>query len=118
MGDARTVRAVNALTVGWAGRALRQSEETVFSAAGQTVTAAFGALGYRSAAGTAIGVTAAGVPASTARRVRAEFIGPIGFLTVHRTSRLVLNAGWVDARLPEEDGDGWDESDDGADGTA
>lgn len=93
-------------------------EPLAVGAAGQTVTAAFSALGYRSAAVTAFGVAAAGVPASTARRVRAEFIGPIGFLTVHRTSRLVLNAGWVDARLPEEDGDGWDESEDGADGTA
>lgn len=93
-------------------------EPLAVGAAGQTVTADFSALGYRSAAVTAFGVAAGSVPASTARRVRAEFTGPIGFLTVHRTSRLVLNAGWVDARLPEEDGDGWDESDDGADGTA
>ncbi|MFB7292611.1 serpin family protein [Actinacidiphila glaucinigra] len=87
-------------------------------AAGQTVTAAFSALGYRSAAVTAISDIAGGVAPSTAKQVDAEFTGPIGFLTVHRTSRLVLNAGWVNARLPEEDWDGWDESDDDSGGAA
>ncbi|MFI8183179.1 hypothetical protein ACIF70_22055 [Actinacidiphila glaucinigra] len=85
------------------------------------MTAAFSAPGYRSAAVTAFGIAASGVPRSTAKCVSVEFTGPIGFLTVHRTSRLVLNAGWVDARLPDEDWDAWDEtdeSDEDADGAA
>ncbi|MEU4098514.1 serpin family protein [Streptomyces sp. NPDC026673] len=87
-------------------------------AAGQTVTAAFSALGYRSASVTALSGLAVGIPPSTTKRVDVELIGSIGFLRVHRTSRLVLNAGWVNARLPEEDWDTWEESDDDAFGTA
>ncbi|WUD79090.1 hypothetical protein OG937_02295 [Streptomyces sp. NBC_00510] len=93
-------------------------EPLAVGAAGQTVTAAFSALGYRSASVTALSGLAAGIPPSTTKCVDIEFTGPIGFLTVHRTSRLVLNAGWVNARLPEEDWDAWDQSDDDADGTA
>ncbi|MDX2704825.1 serpin family protein [Streptomyces sp. PA03-6a] len=84
-------------------------EPLVVGAAGQTVTAAFSALGYRSAAVTAFGAVALGIPPSTTKRVAVEFTGPIGFLAVHRTSRLVLNAGWVHARFPGEDWDAEDE---------
>ncbi len=34
-------------------------------------------------------------PRYTVRLVEAAFDRPFGFLTVHRTSRLVLTAGWV-----------------------
>ncbi|MDX3075487.1 serpin family protein [Streptomyces sp. MI02-7b] len=80
-------------------------------AAGQTVAASFSALGYRSAAVTAFGFAAGGVPPATAKRVAVEFAGPIGFLAVHRTSRLVLNAGWVCTPSVDEMWAGHDEED-------
>ncbi|MFG2904345.1 serpin family protein [Kitasatospora sp. NPDC048286] len=67
-------------------------------AAAQTVTATFGERGFRSASVTALGVAAAGLPPQyryRARRITARFDRPFGFLAIHRTSRLVLNAGWV-----------------------
>ncbi|MGW3076248.1 MULTISPECIES: serpin family protein [unclassified Kitasatospora] len=67
-------------------------------AAAQTVTATFGERGFRSASVTALSVAAAGQPPRhryRARRISARFDRPFGFLAVHRTSRLVLNAGWV-----------------------
>ncbi|MFF7215900.1 serpin family protein [Streptomyces sp. NPDC008238] len=79
-------------------------EPLAVGAAGQTVAASFGAQGYRSAAVTAFGAVGAGMPPPySAKCVEVEFLGPIGFLTLHRTSRLVLNAGWVNADLPDWD---------------
>ncbi|GAA3823920.1 serpin family protein [Streptomyces chiangmaiensis] len=71
--------------------------------AGQSVTARFGALGFRAAAVTAFGAVPGG--AMPERRhvtttVEAVFDRPFGFLAVHRTSRLVLAAGWVTDPLP------------------
>ncbi|MFF3564682.1 serpin family protein [Streptomyces sp. NPDC002574] len=82
-------------------------------AAGQTVTASFSALGYRSAAVTALSAMAGSgrIPPGRAKRVSVEFDGPIGFLTVHRTSRLVLNAGWVCTPTVDEVWCGLDEDD-------
>ncbi|MFJ3828797.1 serpin family protein [Streptomyces sp. NPDC090046] len=63
----------------------------------QTMTAAFGAHGFRSAAVTAFSARAGGVPRYPfrAREISVRFDRPFGFLALHRTSRLVLNAGWV-----------------------
>ncbi|MFF3309232.1 serpin family protein [Streptomyces sp. NPDC002952] len=69
----------------------------------QSATASFGALGFRAAAVTAVEMLAAGAP-STPRHftttVHAGFDRPFGFLAVHRRSRLVLAAGWVDDPEP------------------
>lgn len=66
-------------------------------AAAQSMTATFGALGFRSAAVTAMSVAPTGMPRyqHLSRGVTARFDRPFGFLVVHRASRLVLNAGWV-----------------------
>lgn len=63
----------------------------------QASTATFGALGFRAAAVTVIAAIGAGVPEERflATEVDAVFDRPFGFLAVHRTSRLVLAAGWV-----------------------
>ncbi|MFI8860397.1 serpin family protein [Streptomyces prasinus] len=66
-------------------------------AAAQAMTATFGARGFRSAAVTAFAMVAGGIPRYPfrAREISARFDRPFGFLALHRTSRLVLNAGWV-----------------------
>ncbi|MFD8015199.1 serpin family protein [Streptomyces sp. NPDC058955] len=74
--------------------------------------------GFEAAAVTLIGAAAgAGVPhlRYRVRRVELDVDRPFGFLAVHRTSRLVLSAGWVDdpveyAEAPyayDEDDDDW-----------
>ncbi|MGY5129179.1 serpin family protein [Streptomyces nigrescens] len=68
------------------------------SAARQTATATFGALGFRAAAVTVMPVAAGSVPPPPpyqALRISARFDRPFGFLAVHRASGLVLVAGWV-----------------------
>ncbi|MFD9127555.1 serpin family protein [Kitasatospora sp. NPDC059571] len=73
-------------------------------AAAQEATATFGARGFRASAVTAIALAGASPPARPPYRVREVAFTtdrPFGFLAVHRTSRLVLAAGWVDR--PEED---------------
>ncbi|GAA5022491.1 hypothetical protein GCM10025734_78740 [Kitasatospora paranensis] len=88
-------------------------------AAAQNATASFSARGFRAAAISAIAVAAGGIPPKPPYRVReVEFRvdRPFGFLAVHRTSRLVLAAGWVERPDEEpsglydslEDGDGDD----------
>ncbi|MCL2553787.1 MAG: proteinase inhibitor I4 serpin [Actinomycetia bacterium] len=66
-------------------------------AGAQAMTATFGARGFRSAAVTALSVMAGGVPdyPFRVREIDVRFDRPFGFLALHRTSRLVLNAGWV-----------------------
>ncbi|MFF5158494.1 serpin family protein [Streptomyces sp. NPDC000348] len=66
-------------------------------AAAQSMTATFGARGFRSAAVTAFDMMAGGIPRHPfrAREISARFDRPFGFLALHRSSRLVLNAGWV-----------------------
>lgn len=76
----------------------RSAEPLAVEAATQTVTATFGARGFRSASVTALSMAGAGLPPRyrrRARRISARFDRPFGFLAVHRTSRLVLNAGWI-----------------------
>ncbi|MFF6773573.1 serpin family protein [Streptomyces sp. NPDC012637] len=82
----------------------------------QAAMARFGAKGFEAAAVTAFGMAAgAGVVREpyVVRRVGAAFDRPFGFLTVHRTSRLVLTAGWVHDPVPyvHQDVD-WDEDED------
>ncbi|WP_224282556.1 serpin family protein [Streptomyces sp. LS1784] len=75
------------------------AEPLAVGAAAQTVTATFGAHGFRSASVTALSVAGAGAGLPRyryrVRRISARFDRPFGFLAVHRTSRLVLNAGWI-----------------------
>ena len=73
--------------------------------AAQAMTATFGARGFCSAAVTAYGAAAGGVPRHPfrAREISVRFDRPFGFLALHRTSRLILNAGWVtDPDLSED----------------
>ncbi|MFD7901890.1 serpin family protein [Kitasatospora sp. NPDC059747] len=78
---------------------LSQDDEPLYvSSARQTATASFGPRGFRAAAVTALGVAAGGaaaLPPYSVRHVQAEFGRPFGFLAVHRTTGLVLAAGWV-----------------------
>ncbi|MFJ3104062.1 proteinase inhibitor I4 serpin [Streptomyces sp. NPDC086835] len=80
--------------------------------AGQGAVAVFDAKGFESATVTAISVMAGGMPPPpryTVRHVEAVIDRPFGFLTVHRTSRLVLTAGWVTEPLPFPEDRGYDE---------
>ncbi|GHF60165.1 hypothetical protein GCM10018790_42630 [Kitasatospora xanthocidica] len=93
---------------------LADGEPLYLNSARQRATATFGPLGFRAASVTALGV-AIGAAAETRRPpylqriARVEFGRPFGFLAVHRTSGLVLAAGWVTRpdreadREPEED---------------
>ncbi len=65
----------------------------------QTALARFGAEGFEAAAVTAVAAAPGAAPPRPRYRVRraeVRFDRPFGFLAVHRTSRLVLAAGWVD----------------------
>lgn len=69
----------------------------------QAARASFTALGFRAASVTAVEMYAGGIPAPPphlVRRIEAVFDRPFGFLAVHRTSRLVLSAGWVAEPAP------------------
>ncbi|MBK3630346.1 proteinase inhibitor I4 serpin [Streptomyces sp. MBT49] len=81
------------------------AEPLAVQAAAQSTTATFGARGFRSAAVTAMGACAAGVPRYPfrVREISACFDRPFGFLALHRASRLVLNAGWVTDPDPVEE---------------
>ncbi|MFJ2269372.1 serpin family protein [Streptomyces sp. NPDC087849] len=64
----------------------------------QAAVAVFDAAGFEAASLCAVGMAAAGMPPAPrylTRRVEVSFDRPFGFLAVHRTSRLVLAAGWV-----------------------
>ncbi|MFJ6390510.1 serpin family protein [Streptomyces sp. NPDC091972] len=69
-------------------------------AARQSLLARFDALGFEAAAVTAVAAAPGGAPPSppgrTSTVVTAAFDRPFGFLAVHRETRLVLAAGWVD----------------------
>ncbi|MFF7249758.1 serpin family protein [Embleya sp. NPDC008237] len=73
------------------------AEPLAIREAAQTMTATFGARGFRSAAVTAFSGIAAGIPRHPfrTREISVRFDRPFAFLALHRTSRLVLNAGWV-----------------------
>ncbi|MET7861054.1 serpin family protein [Streptomyces sp. NPDC005318] len=81
----------------------------------QAAVAVFDAEGFEAASVTAFGLMLGGIPPSPrylTKRIDATFDRPFGFLTVHRTSRLVLAAGWVAEPVPwreyecEEDSEG------------
>ncbi|MGW1636169.1 serpin family protein [Streptomyces lavendulae] len=82
-------------------------EPLAVGSARQAAAARFQALGFEAAAVTAI--AAAPGSAAPGRRYRTRgakvtFDRPFGFLAVHRTSRLVLAAGWVTDPVPYPDG--------------
>ncbi|MFH8926427.1 proteinase inhibitor I4 serpin [Streptomyces pristinaespiralis] len=93
-------------------------EPLAVGSAGQGAVAVFDAEGFESATVTAISVAAGGMPPPpryTVRHIEVAFDRPFGFLAVHRTSRLVLTAGWVTepAPFPEDpEYDAQDERDD------
>ncbi|MEV4680709.1 serpin family protein [Streptomyces kurssanovii] len=94
-------------------------EPLAVGSAGQGAVAVFDAEGFESATVTAVSVMAGGMPPApryTVRHVEAVIDRPFGFLTVHRTSRLVLSAGWVTEPLPfpEDRDDHEDREDDEA----
>ncbi|MFI5859860.1 serpin family protein [Streptomyces sp. NPDC051546] len=73
-------------------------EPLAVGAARQSAVARFHAEGFEAAAVTAIGMPggcAVPRPRYRVRQAEVAFRRPFGFLTVHRTSRLVLAAGWV-----------------------
>ena len=68
------------------------------SQARQSAVAMFTAEGFEAAAVTALGAVGAGIPPVPARRIKqisVEFDRPFGFIASHRTSGLILAAGWV-----------------------
>ncbi|WP_327411928.1 serpin family protein [Streptomyces sp. NBC_01233] len=74
------------------------SQPLAIASARQSALARFHAEGFEAAAVTAFGAAAGCAPTRPryrARRAEVYFDRPFGFLTVHRTSRLVLAAGWV-----------------------
>ncbi|MFG2988028.1 serpin family protein [Streptomyces sp. NPDC048257] len=74
------------------------SHPLAIASARQSALARFHAGGFEAAAVTALGAVAGSAPTRPryrARRAEVRFDRPFGFLTVHRTSRLVLAAGWV-----------------------
>ncbi|MFJ3900860.1 serpin family protein [Streptomyces sp. NPDC090025] len=73
----------------------------------QTAVARFDAKGFEAGSVTAVAMMAAGIPARpyTVRHVGLDIDRPFGFLTVHRSSRLVLTAGWVAEPVPYVDED-------------
>ncbi|NGO15286.1 serpin family protein [Streptomyces sp. HC44] len=75
----------------------------------QSTMARFGALGFRAAAVTAVAAQPTGAPAGPGymtTTIRATFDRPFAFLAVHRTSRLVLAAGWVTDPKPYRQDEG------------
>lgn len=74
------------------------TEPLAISSARQSAVARFHAAGFEAAAVTAIAAQPGSAPRRTghrARRAEVRLDRPFGFLAVHRTSRLVLAAGWV-----------------------
>ncbi|MER6203599.1 serpin family protein [Streptomyces sp. NPDC001586] len=74
------------------------SQPLAITSARQSALARFHAEGFEAAAVTALGARAGCAPPRPryrARRAVVRFDRPFGFLAVHRTSRLVLAAGWV-----------------------
>jgi hypothetical protein len=69
----------------------------------QSVLARFDALGFETAAVTAVAAAPGGVPPTpryTSTVVTATFDRPFAFLAVHRVTRLALTAGWVTDPTP------------------
>ncbi|MET9464557.1 serpin family protein [Streptomyces sp. NPDC006544] len=74
------------------------SADLAVGTARQSAVARFHAEGFEAAAVTAVSAAGAGGAPRTRFRVRhaqVAFLRPFGFLAVHRSSRLVLAAGWV-----------------------
>uniref|UniRef100_A0AAU2V2U5 Proteinase inhibitor I4 serpin n=1 Tax=Streptomyces sp. NBC_00003 TaxID=2903608 RepID=A0AAU2V2U5_9ACTN len=79
------------------------ADPLAIGSARQAARATFGELGFRSGTVTAVAMAPGGIPAPppyVVRRIEAVYDRPFGFLAVHRTSRLVLTAGWVTEPTP------------------
>ncbi|MBB5786873.1 serpin family protein [Jiangella mangrovi] len=63
----------------------------------QAAVAIFSATGFEAAAVTAIGLRTVSLPVHSSRAVAVSYDRPFGFLATHRSSGLVLFAGWVDS---------------------
>ncbi|WP_042382694.1 serpin family protein [Streptacidiphilus melanogenes] len=75
-----------------------RGEPLAVGSARQSATTRFTATGFEAAAVTAVGAVAVGLsprPVHRVKQVDVTFDRPHGFLAVHRTSRLVLAAGWA-----------------------
>ncbi|MFE4257573.1 serpin family protein [Streptomyces sp. NPDC056883] len=84
------------------------SEPLAVGSARQSAVARFHSEGFEAAAVTAFtAVAGCAIPRSryVVRQAQVAFERPFGFLAVHRTSRLVLAAGWVADPLPPEERD-------------
>ncbi|MFE4632677.1 serpin family protein [Streptomyces sp. NPDC056773] len=82
------------------------AEPLAVGSARQSAVARFHSEGFEAAAVTAFAAAAGGAMPRERYRVRqaeVDFHRPFGFLAVHRTSRLVLAAGWVADALPPEE---------------
>ncbi|MEU6821760.1 serpin family protein [Streptomyces atriruber] len=73
----------------------------------QTATATFGAAGFRAGAVTAVAMDWMGLPSYATTELAVTVDRPFGFLAVHRTSRLVLAAGWVTDPEPYREDEGY-----------
>ncbi|MFI6472200.1 serpin family protein [Streptomyces sp. NPDC050516] len=79
------------------------ADPLAIGSARQAARATFGELGFRAGTVTAVAMYAGSAPLPPpylVRRIEADFDRPFGFLAVHRTSRLVLTAGWVAEPTP------------------
>lgn len=83
------------------------TDPLAIGSARQSALARFHATGFEAAAVTAVAAAAGCAPRFPyrVRYVNVRFDRPFGFLAVHRTSRLVLAAGWVTDPLPYEEPD-------------
>ncbi|MFV6027530.1 serpin family protein [Streptomyces sp. NPDC056264] len=81
-------------------------EPLVVEGAQQTAVARFHARGFEAASVSAM-AAAGGLPRMPyrVRSVELDIDRPFGFLAVHRTSRLVLSAGWVAEPVPYDESD-------------
>ncbi|MET9542878.1 serpin family protein [Streptomyces sp. NPDC006553] len=79
----------------------------VVEAALQTAVARFHARGFEAGSVSAMAAVGCGMPRTPyrVRSVELDIDRPFGFLAVHRTSRLVLSAGWVTEPVPYDEND-------------
>ncbi|MFE6815467.1 serpin family protein [Streptomyces sp. NPDC057677] len=82
-------------------------EPLVVEGAQQTAVARFHARGFEAASVSAMAAVGCGMPDRwyRVRSIELDIDRPFGFLAVHRTSRLVLSAGWVAEPVPYDESD-------------
>lgn len=82
-------------------------EPLVIEGAQQTAVARFHARGFEAGSVSAMASVGCGIPDRwyRVRSIELDIDRPFGFLAVHRTSRLVLSAGWVAEPVPYDEND-------------